>query len=89
MSAIITKDEIRSRLVDMVARALESPPEKIRSDILLSKLGVDSMAVVDISTQLETWLRIEIEPTIVWDYPTIDAISSYLEEQCLARASSS
>lgn len=87
MSERITKNEIRGRLVDMVAHALESPPQGIRCDILLSKLGVDSMAVVDMSAQLEAWLHMEIEPTIVWDYPTIDAMTSYLEEQYLARAS--
>lgn len=73
----------------MVARALESPPQAIRCDILFSKLGVDSMAVVDMAGQLEKWLRMEIEPTVVWDYPTIDTMAAYLEEQYLARTSPS
>jgi len=88
MSERITQDEIRGRLVDMVARALNSPPHGIRCDILFSKLELDSMAVVDISTQLETWLHMDIEPDIVWDHPTIDAMASHLAEQYLARASS-
>lgn len=89
MSETITKDEIRERMVDMVARALQTSPQEIRCDILFSKLGVDSMAVVDMAGQLEKWLRMEIEPTAVWDYPTIDAMAAHLEGQCLARASSS
>ena len=89
MSEKITQDEIRERLVGMVAHALNSPPEGIRCDLLFSKLELDSMAVVDISAQLETWLRMDIEPDIVWDHPTIDTMASHLAEQYKARASSS
>lgn len=89
MSERITKEEIRERMVDMLARALESPPEGIQCDLLFSKLGVDSLAVVDISRQLETWLGMEIEPTVIWDYPTIDTMAAHLEEQYLTRTSSS
>lgn len=87
MSRPITKDDIRERMIELVASALASSPQAIRSDTLFSKLGVDSVAVVDIARQLEMWLQLEIDPTVAWDYPTIDAMALYLEEQCRAQAS--
>jgi acyl carrier protein len=47
------------------------------------------MAFVEMAGQLEQWLRMEIEPTLVWDYPTIDAMTAYLEAQYVDRTSSS
>lgn len=83
----IRRGDIHSRLVAMVAEAVNRPPGELRCDIPVSKLDVDSVAVVDIAKQLETWLGMEIEPTIAWDYPTIDGMASYLEEQYLAQHS--
>lgn len=83
----ITQEDIRVRLVAMVAEAVNRPPNELRCDIPVSKLDVDSVAVVDIARQLETWLDMEIEPTIAWDYPTIDGMASYLEGQYLVQHS--
>jgi acyl carrier protein len=87
MSRPMTKDDIRDRMIELVANALASSPQAIRSDMLFSKLGLDSVAVVDIARQLEMWLQLEIDPTVAWDYPTIDAMAVYLEEQSQVQAS--
>lgn len=84
----MTQDEIRAFIVDLVAQVTASPPETIRSDVLLSKLGVDSGLIVDMAVALETKLGIDIDPTIAWDYPTIDALAAFLEGQS-ARAKAS
>lgn len=89
MSESVTKDDIRAWMVVLVALALESSPQTIRSDVLFSKLGVDSVSVVSIVGQLEAWLRVEIDATVAWDYPTIDALASYLEGQYQALAPAS
>lgn len=81
----MTKDEIRAYIVGLVADALQTPPAAIRSDKLLSKLGVDSGLIVDMAAALETELGFDIEPTIAWDYPTIDALADHLEAQYRAR----
>ena len=33
---------------------------------------------------LEEWLGVEISPSVVFDYPTIDAMSGYLEQTMAA-----
>lgn len=72
--------EIKSHLVSIIAETLRTKPEDIECDIPFSKLDLDSMAVVDIHKRLESLLDMEIEPTVAWDYPTINQMAGYLEE---------
>jgi len=88
MNEKLTRDDIKSHLVSLVAEVLEVPPEKISCDIPVSKLGVDSVTVVELFEKLGTWLQMDIEPTLGWDYPTIDAMASYLEGQYSAQVAS-
>jgi acyl-CoA synthetase (AMP-forming)/AMP-acid ligase II/acyl carrier protein len=45
----------------------------------LDNYGLDSVAVMDISYQLENWLGCRISPTVLYDYPTIEELAKHLE----------
>ena len=56
-------------------RAGEVPPP----DVPLTDLGLDSLMAVDLRNRLQTALGRELPPTIVFDYPTISALTGILE----------
>lgn len=48
-------------------------------DVPLTDLGLDSLMAVDLRNRLQTALGRELPPTIVFDYPTIAALTGMLE----------
>jgi myxalamid-type polyketide synthase MxaE and MxaD len=56
-------------------RTGEVPP----LDVPLTDLGLDSLMAVDLRNRLQTALGRELPPTIVFDYPTISALTGMLE----------
>ncbi|MGA9718644.1 MAG: type I polyketide synthase [Acidobacteriaceae bacterium] len=56
-------------------RAGEVPP----LDVPLTDLGLDSLMAVDLRNRLQTALGRDLPPTIVFDYPTISALTGMLE----------
>lgn len=48
-------------------------------DVPLTDLGLDSLMAVDLRNRLQTALGRDLPPTIVFDYPTISALTGMLE----------
>src|SRR5262245_8445638 len=43
--------------------------------------GLSSIAAVSLTADLEDWLQIRLDPTLAWDYPTIDSLARYLADE--------
>ncbi|MDX6602290.1 MAG: hypothetical protein QOF13_1492 [Solirubrobacterales bacterium] len=56
----------------------------IDPDLLLSELGFDSLAAVEIRNRLGEETRTEIPVTLVFDYPSARAIATYLVQECVS-----
>jgi aryl carrier-like protein len=61
-----------------VAGYLNVPPDTIDIDTPLADCGVDSVSAMRLCAQLQHEKGLAVETTIVWDYPTIDAIAAHL-----------
>jgi acyl carrier protein len=75
-----SKLEIQAWMVDYVAELLEIEPDKIDVAIPFDRYGLDSSAAVGLAGDLETWLDRELDPTLLYDYPTIESLSEHLVE---------
>ena len=53
----------------------------IPNDAPLMGAGLDSIATVDLVSTLSQRLDTELEPTALFDYPTIGSLTKYLDEQ--------
>jgi acyl carrier protein len=82
---------IRSWLIEAVAADAKIAPEDIDPAQPITVYGLDSRSAIALSGALEEWLGTELSPTLVWDYPSIDAIAQHLatgnEDAGEARAS--
>ena len=68
-------------LINRVAANLNIAPAAIATDSSISDYGVDSVFALTLCADLEYEFGIVVEPTLAWDYPTIDAMAAYLTEE--------
>jgi acyl carrier protein len=76
--SIPTTVEIQAWIVSYLAELLEVNPEEIDVTKPFERYGLDSSAAVGMTGDLEDWLGIEIDPTLLYDYPTVEALVHHL-----------
>ena len=72
------QDNIQSWLVTRIAQKLGISPQEIDVREPFASYGLDSLQAVSLSAELEDWLGIKLSPTLVYDYPTIETLATYL-----------
>lgn len=79
---IIKQDINLSLLQEWLIQKIASLTSKnildINIDIPLADYGLDSMHAIGLSGEIEDQFGIAVEPTLAWDYPTIDLMARYL-----------
>ena len=70
--------EIQDWIISYIAELLEVEPELVDPTIPFDRYGLDSSAAYALTGDLEDWLGREIDPTAIYDYPTVEALSEYL-----------
>ena len=73
--------DIRKWLTDYLAYLVGEPADSIDAARSFDRYGIDSAAAVSLVGDLEQWMGLELDPTIVYDYPNIDQLSDYLVTQ--------
>ena len=68
-------------LINRVAAYLNTEPAAIATDSSIGDYGMDSVFALSLCVDVEYEFGIVVEPTLAWDYPTIDAMAAYLTEE--------
>jgi acyl carrier protein len=76
-----SKREIADWLVGWIAKELEMPSEEIETGRSLLEYSISSVTATILVGDLEDWLELRLPPTLMWDYPSIDAMTDYLVEK--------
>ena len=76
---------LRDWLTGRIAEFTERPPAEIAVDKPLGEYGVDSVSALTVCAEIEDHFDITVEPTLLWDHPTIDAIAEALVDEVNAR----
>jgi acyl carrier protein len=71
-------EEIQDWIVGYLARQMQIPADSIDISAPFDSLALDSATAIGMTGDLEQWLGRPIDPTIVYDYPTIEEISEHL-----------
>lgn len=74
----MSEDLLRAWLVDAVAGYLGLLPSQVGTDVKLRSLGLDSVHAMGLCVDIEERWGVLVEPTLAWDFPTIDAIVAHL-----------
>ncbi|WP_019504307.1 acyl carrier protein [Pleurocapsa sp. PCC 7319] len=76
-----TKSEIQAWIISYLARLLQVDSSQIDDVTPFDRYGLDSSAAIDLTGDLEIWLGQDIDPTLLYDYPTIEALVTHLAEE--------
>jgi acyl carrier protein len=72
-------DAISGWLVDRIAREMNVAPETVSLDETFSNLGLNSIKTLIITGNLGEFLGAEeLNPSLFWDYPTIQKLAEHL-----------
>ncbi len=69
---------IQRRLVSKLAERLKLSPESIDPRQSFVHYSLDSLAAVELSDELGEWLGRAVSPTLIYDYPSPDALACHL-----------
>lgn len=78
LSPNATAAQIESWLVSRMARALGCPAEDVDPDAAFADFGLDSVAALSLTGDLEKQLRRSLPSTLLYEYPTIRTLSHFL-----------
>jgi phosphopantetheine binding protein len=76
--------ELVNWLTMKVAGYVKLPPDAIGIDTPLADCGIDSASGLMLCADLLDEKGFDVETTIVWDYPTIEAMAVYLAAERVA-----
>lgn len=77
------RDCLKSAVAKQIKAKLPSFDQSLHADISFSKLGLDSMGHVELSTVIENTLSISVEPDIAFNYPTLNSLVGFVCENLL------
>ncbi|MFX0579030.1 acyl carrier protein [Nocardia nepalensis] len=72
---------IEGWLVTRIADYTDRAPHQVHPTIPLAELGLDSVSAVSLCGEIEDRWHLDIDPTMVFDYPTIADIAEYLSAE--------
>ena len=73
--------EIQAWMSSYLAQLLALEPDEINVKIPFDRYGLDSSVAVGLTGDLEDWLDRKLDPTLLYDYPTIEALAQHLAEE--------
>jgi acyl carrier protein len=76
--AMPTESEIRDWCLAYVRRTVDDPAIAVGPDISFAEMGLDSATSAYFIVELEEWLGAELEPELVFEYPTIGELARHV-----------
>jgi len=76
-----TAEAIQDWLVAQLGERLGTEPDEIDLQESFTSYGLSSAQALVLLNKLEKWLGRSLSPTLLWNYPTIEAFTQRLAEE--------
>jgi phthiocerol/phenolphthiocerol synthesis type-I polyketide synthase A len=80
--------ELQTGLRTVLARELRLPESEVKSDRPFAELGLNSVMAMSIRREVEQLAGIQLSVTMLWNHPTIAALTAYLVKRLSAQEDS-
>ncbi|QSJ20138.1 acyl carrier protein [Nostoc sp. UHCC 0702] len=77
---LLTVSEIQNWLVSYIAKILEVASDEIDIKVIFDEYGLDSSMAVTMIADLEARVGCTLDPTLIYEYPTIEKLARYVSE---------
>ncbi len=78
MTVKFTKEQIQEWLVNKIATELAMEEQDVDINTPFKEFGIDSITLVKLTSQIEDWLHIELDPVLMYKFETIHEISDFI-----------
>jgi acyl carrier protein len=68
-------------LVARISGMVGVPAQQIDCAAPFADAGLSSLQAVELAGDLERWAALQLSPTVVFDYPTIEAVAAHVVER--------
>ncbi len=75
--------QVRDWLGQWLVTRVGIDPNEIEADRKFDDYGLDSLAAVELSGELEDWSGVELTPTRAWKNPTIGSLSRFVAQNLI------
>jgi acyl carrier protein len=79
-----SQSDIAAWLAHSIAGITGVRPQEVSPVVPFTRLGLDSAAAVALTGELEEWLGRRLDPTLLYDYTTIEALAGHLAQRSAA-----
>ncbi|WAC10558.1 acyl carrier protein [Dyadobacter pollutisoli] len=73
-------NEISGWIVERISEHAEIDPSEVALDTDIVNFRLDSLLLVSITSELEEWLGMELNPSLFWEMGTIAATTNWILE---------
>ena len=70
--------ELQQWLRARIAEYVQLNADEVQPGTPLSRYGLDSIYALSLCGDIESELGIELDPALIWDHPTVDALTTAL-----------
>ena len=74
----LSREELTAWLRACIAEHVQLTPDEIRPDVPFASYGLDSVYAFVVMAQIEERLGVTLDPTVIWDQPTLDGLIGVL-----------
>jgi acyl carrier protein len=78
---VLSAPQISEWLADYLAKTLKIERSGIDIDARFDRYSIDSLMLVVMTEDLESWLGASVDPTTPFEHPTIRGLAEYLAQQ--------
>jgi acyl carrier protein len=73
-------EQIEQWFIQYLSQQLDLSPDQIDVTVPFDDFALDSATAIAMTGDLEDWLGRSVDPTLVYDYPTISDLAEYLAQ---------
>lgn len=77
-AAVRSAADIQCWIAAYLAELLEVEADEVDVNLPFDRYGLDSAVAIGLTGDLEDWLGTQLDPTLLYDYPTVAALAKQL-----------
>jgi len=81
-----SRSELETWFLSEIAAHSERPISELDPEQPFAALGLDSTVIISLTGEMEDKWGVELDPTLVFEYPSVSRLLSYLEAEGVVAA---